>query len=92
VDTTGLGALRDSIARADQWRFLQGRSLTLNSRQFSYYGIYSFLVYALDENYGDYLISSAQDEAALDEPLFHVKGGIGLFASMAADSVVFRVE
>ncbi|MDE2699291.1 MAG: DUF4249 family protein [Gemmatimonadota bacterium] len=92
VDTTGLGALRDSIARADQWRFLQGRSLTLNSRQFSYYGIYSFLVYALDENYGDYLISSAQDEAALDEPQFHVKGGIGLFASMAADSVVFRVE
>ena len=92
VDTTGLGALRDSIAQADQWRFLQGRSLTLNPGQFSYYGIYSFLVYALDENYGDYLISSAQDEAALDEPRFHVTGGIGLFASMAADSVVFRVE
>ena len=92
MDTTGLGALRDSIARADQWRFLQGRSLSLNPRQFSYYGIYSFAVYALDENYGDYLISSAQDEAALDEPQFHVKGGIGLFASMAADSVVFRVE
>ena len=92
VDTTGLGALRDSIAQADQWRFLQGRSLSLNPRQFSYYGIYSFAVYALDENYGDYLISSAQDEAALDEPRFHVTGGIGLFASMAADSVVFRVE
>ena len=92
VDTTGLGALRDSIAQADQWRFLQGSSLSLNPRQFSYYGIYSFAVYALDENYGDYLISSAQDEAALDEPRFHVTGGIGLFASMAADSVVFRVE
>lgn len=92
VDTTGLGALRDSIARADQWRFLQGSSLNLNPGQFSYYGMYSFLVYALDENYGDYLISSQQDEAALDEPRFHVTGGIGLFASMAADSVVFRVE
>ena len=38
VDTAGLGALRDSIARADQWRFLQGRTLSLNPRQFSYYG------------------------------------------------------
>lgn len=91
-DTTGLGAVRDSIARADQWRFMQGSSLTLNQRQFTYYGTYAFLVYTLDENYGDFLISSQQDEASLDEPRFHVIGGIGLFASMAADSVVFRVE
>ena len=92
VDTTGFGALRDSIARADQWRFLQGQSQTLNPIQFSYYGTYALLVHALDENYGDFLISSQQDEAALDEPRFHVEGGIGLFASMAADSVLFRVE
>lgn len=92
VDTTGFGALRDSIARADQWRFLQEQSQTLNPIQFSYYGTYALLVYALDENYGDFLISSQQDEAALDEPRFHVEGGIGLFASMAADSVLFRVE
>ena len=92
VDTTGFGALRDSIARADQWRFLQGQSQTLNPIQFSYYGTYALLVYSLDENYGDFLISSQQDEAALDEPRFHVEGGIGLFASMAADSVLFRVE
>ena len=92
IDTTGFGALRDSIARADQWRFLQGQSQTLNPIQFSYYGTYSLLVFALDENYGDFLISSQQDEATLDEPRFHVKGGIGVFASMAADSVVFQVE
>lgn len=92
IDTTGFGALRDSIARADQWRFLQGQSQTLNPIQFSYYGTYALLVHALDENYGDFLISSQQDEAALDEPRFHVEGGIGLFASMAADSVLFRVE
>ena len=92
IDTTGFGALRDSIARADQWRFLQGQSQTLNPFQFSYYGTYSLLVFALDENYGDFLISSQQDKATLDEPRFHVEGGIGLFASMAPDSVVFRVE
>ncbi len=92
IDTTGFGALRDSIARADQWRFLQGQSQTLNPIQFSYYGTYSLLVFALDENYGDFLISSQQDEATLDEPRFHVKGGIGVFASMAADSVEFKVE
>lgn len=92
IDTTGFGALRDSIARADQWRFLQAQSQTLNPIQFSYYGTYSFLVFALDENYGDFLISSQQDKAALDEPRFHIDGGIGLFASMAADSVLFRVE
>ncbi len=92
IDTTGFGALRDSIARADQWRFLQGQSQTLNPLQFSYYGSYSFLVFSLDENYGDFLISSQQDGATLDEPRFHIEGGIGLFASMAADSVLFRVE
>lgn len=92
TDTTGLGALRDSIAQADQWRFMQDRSSTLNQGQFTYYGTYAFLVYMLDENYGDFLISSQQDEATLDEPRFHIAGGIGLFASMAADSVVFRVE
>ena len=43
-------------------------------------------------SYGDFLISSQQDEATLDEPRFHVTGGIGLCASMAADSVIFRVE
>ena len=64
----------------------------MNPIQFSYYGTYALLVHALDENYGDFLISSQQDEAALDEPRFHVEGGIGLFASMAADSVLFRVE
>lgn len=92
IDTTGFGALRDSIARADQWRFLQAQSQTLNPIQFSHYGAYTFLVFALDENYGDFLISSQQDKAALDEPRFHIDGGIGLFASMAADSVLFRVE
>ena len=91
-DTTGLGATRDSLARAEQWRYVQNTSATINARQFSYYGMYAFLVYAIDENYADFLVSSQQDPQVLDEPRFHISGGIGLFASMAADSVVFRVD
>jgi len=91
-DTTGLGAVRDSIAQADQWRYLQSESTTLNAGQFYYYGTYAFWVYTIDGNYADFLVSSNQDPELLDEPRFHVTGGIGVFASIAADSLVFRVE
>ena len=49
------------------------------------------LVYALDANYGDFLVSSQQDPRLLDEPRFSGQGGVGLFASMAPDSVVYQV-
>jgi hypothetical protein len=92
IDTTGFGAIRDSIALADQWRYLESTTTTINAGQFSFYGTYAFLVYAIDGNYADFLVSSNQDPEILDEPRFQVEGGIGIFASMAADSVVFRVE
>lgn len=91
IDTTGFTAARDSLSIRDRWQYQQGNSTTLNWRQFSRYGTYAFRVYALDTNYADYLISSRQDPQTLDEPRFHVSGGIGIFASMAADSVVFNV-
>ncbi|MFT5369135.1 MAG: hypothetical protein ACI8V2_004109 [Candidatus Latescibacterota bacterium] len=92
IDTTGFGAIRDSIALADQWLYLEGTATNVNAGQFSFYGTYAFLVYAIDGNYADFLVSSNQDPEILDEPRFHVDGGIGIFASMAADSVIFRVE
>ena len=91
IDTTGFAAMRDSIAAAEQWQFVQRASAQLSWRQFTRYGTYSFAVHAIDDNYADYLISSRQDTEVLDEPNFHVTGGIGIFASMAADSLVFSV-
>jgi hypothetical protein len=99
VDTTGLSAFQDSIAavrdslsQADQWRFIQGTALTLGWQQFSNYGTYSFQVHTIDSNYADFLASSTQDPQFLDEPRFHVTGGIGIFASMAPSTVTFVVR
>ena len=92
IDTTEFGGLRDSLALAEQWRFVQGESTTLDERQFRNYGTYSFVVYAIDENYADFLVSSNQDPQVLDEPRFNVTGGIGIFASMAPDSIRFEVK
>jgi len=99
VDTTGFGALqdslatvRDSLSKVDQWRFVQGTSTTLSWQQFSNYGTYSFQVYTIDTNYADYLASSTQDPQFLDEPRFHITGGIGIFASMAPSGVSFVVR
>ena len=92
IDTTGFAAMRDSLARVQRWNYVQQKSTTLDWRQFYSYGTYAFKVYAIDENYADYLVSSQQDPQVLDEPRFHVAGGVGIFASMAADSVHFRVE
>ena len=50
------------------------------------------LVYTLDTNYGDFLVSSQQDPRLLDEPRFNLQGGVGLFASMAPVSVVYQVQ
>ena len=92
-DTTGFGAQRDSLAQVAQWRFLPGVTATpIAYQSFVRFGTYSVIVYSLDANYGDFLVSSQQDPRLLDEPRFHVEGGIGLFASMAPDSVVFSVE
>ena len=92
IDTTGFAAQRDSLARAEQWRYVQNQSTTLNWVQFSYYGTYAFEVFAIDENYADYLVSSRQDPQFLDEPRFHISGGVGVFASMAPDAVVFTIK
>lgn len=92
IDTTGFAAQRDSLSIRDRWQYQQGYSTTLNWRQFSHYGTYAFRVYVIDRNYADFLVSSRQDPQTLDEPRFHVSGGIGIFASMAADSVVFKVS
>ena len=92
IDTTQFTAIRDSLASVQQWQYVQRNAATLDWRQFYKYGAYAFLVYAIDDNYADYLISSRQDEQILDEPRFHVSGGIGVFASMAADSVLFLVK
>jgi len=92
IDTTGFAAQRDSLSIRDRWQYQQGHSTTLNWRQFSHYGTYVFRVYSIDRNYADFLVSSRQDPQTLDEPRFHVSGGIGIFASMAADSVVFKVS
>jgi len=92
IDTTQFTAIRDSLASVQQWQYVQRNTTTLDWRQFYKYGAYAFLVYAIDDNYADYLISSRQDEQVLDEPRFHVSGGIGVFASMAADSTFFIVK
>ncbi len=68
VDTTGFVSLRDSLAGAEQWRYVQNRSAVLDWRQFTRYGTYAFVVYAIDENYADFLVSSRQDPQVLDEP------------------------
>ena len=92
-DTTGFGARRDSLAQVEQWRFLPGATATpIVYQSFTRFGTYRMVVYSLDTNYGDFLVSSQQDPRLLDEPRFHVEGGIGLFASMAPDSVAFAVE
>ena len=91
-DTTGFGARRDSLAQAEQWRFLrEATSTTINFNSFTRFGTYTLVVFTLDGNYGDFLVSSQQDPRLLDEPRFSVQGGIGVLASMAPDSVVYRV-
>lgn len=92
IDTTGFGARRDSLAQAEQWRFLRaGSSSTIDFNSFTRFGTYTFLVYTLDNSYGDFLVSSQQDPRLLDEPRTNVQGGVGLFASMAPDSVLYEV-
>ena len=92
IDTTGFGARRDSLAQAEQWRFLRDASTTtINFNSFTRFGTYTMLVYTLDSNYGDFLVSSQQDPRLLDEPRFSVQGGIGVLASMAPDSIIYRV-
>jgi hypothetical protein len=92
IDTTGFGARRDSLAQAEQWRFLrEASSTTIDYNSFTRFGSYTMLVYTLDSNYGDFLVSSQQDPRLLDEPRFSVQGGVGLLASMAADSIVYQV-
>jgi|GEM_PF-3312392 hypothetical protein len=99
VDTTGFGALQDSLAtvrdsldQAGQWGFIQETSTTLGWQQFQNFGTYSFHVHAIDSNYADYLASSNQDAQFLDEPKFHVTGGIGILASLAPGSVSFVIR
>ena len=92
ADTAAFAARRDSLAQLDQWRFVRNQSTTLNWQQFTHYGTYSFLVYSIDKNYGDFLVSNQQDPQILDEPRFHIEGGIGIFASMAPDSVAFTIR
>ena len=99
VDTTGFGALQDSLAavrdsldQAGQWGFVQETSTSLVWQQFQNFGTYSFHVHAIDTNYADYLASSNQDAQFLDEPRFHVTGGIGILASLAPSSVTFVIR
>ena len=92
IDTTGFGARRDSLAQAEQWRFMrEGSTAIINFNSFTRFGTYTMLVYTLDSNYGDFLVSSQQDPRLLDEPRFSVQGGVGLLASMAPDSIVYEV-
>ena len=85
-------SLGDSLAGAEQWRYVQKRSTVLDWRQFTWYGTYAFVVYAIDENNADFLVPSRQDPQELDEPRFNISGGIGVFVPMAADSVAFTVK
>jgi hypothetical protein len=65
-------------------------------------GRYVFRIFAIDENWYDFIRSDPELAAggpgfggnagdAFERPIFHVNGGIGLFASAAADSVGFRI-
>ena len=86
------GTRRDSFAQAEQWQFLREESsTTVDYNSFTRFGSYTMLVYTLDSNYGDFLVSSQQDPRLLDEPRFSVQGGVGLLASMAPDSIIYQV-
>ena len=64
-------------------------------------GRYKIRVWATDRNWNDLVVSSpsfnqgagfggnAGDD--FDRPVFHVEGGLGLFASASVDSVGFRI-
>ena len=92
IDTTGFGARRDSLAQAEQWRFVrEGSTATIDFNSFTRFGTYTMLVYTLDSNYGDFLVSSQQDPRLLDEPRFTIQGGVGPIASMAPDSIIYEV-
>ena len=41
----------------------------------------------MDQSFYDCIRSKDQDEFALEDPIFHVKGGLGVFGSAAADSL-----
>ncbi|MBS14868.1 MAG: hypothetical protein CME19_25185 [Gemmatimonadetes bacterium] len=85
VRQRGLGARRIGSPIAE-------RRSAYGFDSFARFGTYSMLVYTLDTNYGDFLVSSQQDPRLLDEPRFNLQGGVGLFASMAPDSVVYQVQ
>lgn len=60
-----------------------------------FYGNYQLIAYAGDQNYKDFALSHA-DVKEIDgnyhEPVFHINGdGIGVFGSVIADTVYFKV-
>ncbi len=55
--------------------------------EFSYYGTQVVKVMAMDQNFYDYIRSKDQDEFALEDPIFHMEGGLGVFGSAAVDSL-----
>ncbi|MCC7262878.1 MAG: hypothetical protein IT369_10185 [Candidatus Latescibacteria bacterium] len=66
----------------------------------AYAGRHLFKVYALDQNWFDYLRTNPATNPGFgsglagdnfERPLFHVEGGIGLFGSASVDSVGFTV-
>jgi len=70
-------------------------AIVLGWFHFQFYGRYRVIIYAGDQNYKDFFLThnQVQDvDGSLREPVFHIDGdGIGVFASVLADTAVIKV-
>ena len=60
-----------------------------------FYGWYRIIVYTADKNYKDYYLTHAdvqEMDGNFHEPVFHIEGdGIGIFGSVVADTMYFKL-
>ncbi|MBN2028766.1 DUF4249 family protein [bacterium] len=62
---------------------------------FCYYGDYTIKLYASDKNLWDLSVSSAiymYQSSEFEQPIYHVEGGLGIFAAVSVDSVHVHVK
>ena len=62
---------------------------------FSYYGDYTIKLYAMDDNLWDLAASSSvymPQSSEFEQPVYHIDGGLGIFAAVSVDSVHVYVK
>ena len=67
-------------------QFLIGR------RNLNYLGNHRAIVYKVNQEYADLYESRTQDSRNLNEPIFNISNGLGVFSAFASDTTMFYVK